>query len=438
VTGPTAQPASRIRRTPREAIDALALRCPGGRELLALAEERRGISLVGGAVRDLMLGLSPRELDVVVDEGAADLAAALVASLPRHHWPAEERPEPTVHDRFGTASVEWVYGRLDVAERRAETYPRPGSLPEVRAGGVAEDLARRDFTVNAMSLPLEPEARGELAAADHALEDLAAGRLRVLHEQSFTEDPTRLLRLARYEARLGFEVEPHTLRLAEAAVVADALRTVSGGRVAAELWLAIEESDEALAAMGELGVLAALGLPPHFDAQLARAAFELMPPDGRYELLQMAVLFHDPQRGEDPAARAAAGRVMDEFEFFASTREDVLASAFGVDSLAEQLEKPLRPAQLHGLLIDRPVEAVAIAAALAARRSSNGPEAARRWFDELRHVRLQITGDDLIAAGIPEGPEIGRRLQAALELRLEGELDDSPEAQLRAALEAAP
>ena len=116
----------------------------------------------------------------------------------------------------------------------------------------------------------------------------------------------------------------------------------------------------------------------------------------------------------------------------------MLSSAFGVDSLGEQLEQPLRPAQLNRLLSDRPVEAVAIAAALAARRSSNGPDAARRWFDELRHVKLQITGDDLIAAGIPEGPEIGRRLQAALEKRLEGDLEDSREAQLRAALEAAP
>jgi tRNA nucleotidyltransferase (CCA-adding enzyme) len=429
-----AQPASRIRRTPREAVDALAQR-PAGKELLALAEERPGISLVGGAVRDLMLGLSPLELDLVVDTGAAEVSEALAAALPA----AGERPVSVVHERFGTASLEWLSGRIDVAERRAETYARPGALPEVRPGTVAEDLARRDFTVHAMSLPLEPEARGELVAADHALEDLAAGRLRVLGERSFIDDPTRLLRLARYRARLGFEVDQHTMRLAEAAIAGDVLRTVSGGRIAAELWLAIGESHdaEALTAIGELGALAALGLPPRFDTHLAREAHELMPPDGRHEILLMSVLFHDSGRSEDAAARAAAAKLMDDFEFPASTREDVLAGAFGVDSLAEQLEKPLPAARLGGLLGHRPVEATAVAAALASRSSSNGPEAARRWFDELRHVRLEITGDDLIAAGIPEGPEIGRRLQAALDKRLEGDLeDDSREAQLRAALEA--
>jgi tRNA nucleotidyltransferase (CCA-adding enzyme) len=433
VTGPMAQPAARIRRTPGEAVDALAQR-PGGAELLALAQERPDIALVGGAVRDLMLGLSPRELDVAVGSNAAELAEALAAALPA----SEARPAPVVHERFGTASLEWLSGRIDVVERRAETYPRPGALPEVRPGTVDEDLARRDFTIHAMSLPLEPEARGELVSAEHALEDLAAGRMRVLHEKSFVEDPTRLLRLARYQARLGFEVEQHTMRLAEAAIAADVLRTVSGARIAAELWLAIEESHdaEALTELGELGALAALGLPPRFDTHLAREAHDLMPPDGHHDILLMAVLFHDHERSEDQSARAAAAALMDDFEFPASTRADVLAGAFGVDSLAEQLEQPLSGAQLGGLLRDKPVETVAIAAALASRRSSNGRAAARRWFDELRHVRLSITGDDLLAAGIPEGPEIGRRLQAALDKRLDGELEDSPEAQLRAALEA--
>jgi tRNA nucleotidyltransferase (CCA-adding enzyme) len=116
----------------------------------------------------------------------------------------------------------------------------------------------------------------------------------------------------------------------------------------------------------------------------------------------------------------------------------VLASAFGVEALAEELGGPRRPAELSHLLAGRPPEAVAIAAALAGRRSPDGPESARRWFDELRHIELSISGDDLIAAGIPEGPEIGRRLRATLEKRLDGELDDSPEAQLRAALEGPP
>src|SRR5919202_1011633 len=132
----------------------------------------------------------------------------------------------TVHDRFGTATVEADEATFDLASARRERYPEPGMLPEVELGAtLAEDLARRDFTVNAIALHL---ADGELTFHPGAREDLDARRLRVLHDASFRDDPTRLLRLARYAARLGFEVEPHTDALVAAAIAAGALETVTG------------------------------------------------------------------------------------------------------------------------------------------------------------------------------------------------------------------
>ena len=118
--------------------------------------------------------------------------------------------------------VEWAGARVDIAERATESYPAPGALPEVRAGGDGEDLQRRDFTVNAIAVAL-----GGAAAASserrHALEDLRAGRLRVLHERSFIDDPTRLLRLARYRARSASEIESGTGALATRALQEGAL-----------------------------------------------------------------------------------------------------------------------------------------------------------------------------------------------------------------------
>jgi tRNA nucleotidyltransferase (CCA-adding enzyme) len=410
----------------------------GGPELLSLSRQRPDLALVGGAVRDLLLGRSPRELDVTVAGGSAELAAALAASFPESERPYGEPLQPKLHERFGTASVDWIYGRIDIAELRAETYPVPGALPEVRPGNVEEDLARRDFTVNAITLPLGDGRRGGLIAVPHALDDLRAGRLRVLHERSFIDDPTRLLRLARYAARLNFEIEPGTLGLARAALAAGALRTVSGSRVASELWLFTEEGHaDGFAMLGELGVLAALGLPPRFDEQLHRQACRLLPEDGIHDILDMAVLFH-PSGVDEPPTREAAAALMDDFEFFAETRARVLASAFGVDALAEQIEPHTRPSQLWALLADRPVEGVAIIAALAARRSQGAARVVKRWLSELRHVRLSITGEDLLAAGVPEGPQIGRRLTAVLHRKLDGALDDGREAELRAALEASP
>lgn len=244
-------------------IAALATR-PGGTELLELGREHPDLALVGGAVRDLLRGASPRELDVVVAGGSAELAAELAARLPGN---AARMPEVTVHERFGTASVGWIHGRIDIAERRAESYPRPGALPVVRPGSAAEDLARRDFTINAIAVALGGPRVGELEAVAHALEDLAAGRLRILHAGSFLDDPIRLLRLARYRARLRFELEPETARLARSALADGALGTVSGARIGAELWLATEEfpPGASFASLGELGVLESLALPSPFD-----------------------------------------------------------------------------------------------------------------------------------------------------------------------------
>jgi tRNA nucleotidyltransferase (CCA-adding enzyme) len=414
-------------------IEALAKR-PGGPELLELAQDRQDVALVGGAVRDLLLGGTPRELDVVVAPGeSAKLASELASRLPGND---ARMPEVELHERFGTAVVKWIYGRIDIAARRAESYPRPGALPEVRPGSAAEDLARRDFTVNAIAVALGGARAGELQAVEHALEDLAAGHLRVVHERSFLDDPIRLLRLARYRGRLRFNVEPDTARLAQSALAAGALGTVSGARVAAELWLATEEGvpGAAFTSMDELGVLEALSLPSPFDERLLLDASRLLPPDGVHDVLEMAVLFHPAGEPSD-AARRTAAELMDSFEFFAETREKVLAGAFDSPSLAAGLERAERPSQLHALLAGRPVEAIAIAGAIAARRSPEAAERATAWLAELRHVKLAIGGDELIAAGVPEGPEVGRRLARTLERKLDGELDGGREAELAAALE---
>ncbi len=425
-----------LQRQGTNVLDALA-GTPGGEALLDLAREREDIVLVGGAVRDLLLGRTPRELDVTVVDEAAGFARDLAERLGNTLSEGADPPRAVVHERFGTASVEWIHGYVDIAERREESYPHPGALPEVRPGGEEADLARRDFTVNAIAVHLGGRHRAELHAVEHALEDLEAKRLRVLHDASFIDDPTRLLRLARYRTRLDFEIEPRTLELAREALARGALDTVSGARVGAELWLATEEAEPvaALVALGELGVLSALGLPAHFDEDLAREALRLLPPDGICDVVLMAVLFHPPAE-EVPGRREAAAELMSRFEFLAETRERILASAFGVRSLADHVQRAQKPSELHALLGGRPVEAVAVAGALGARRSPEVTRKISRWLMELRHVHLEIGGEELLAAGVPEGPQVGRLLDAVLARRLDGELADGREAELRAALEA--
>ena len=415
---------------------------PGGRELLELSRERGDVELVGGAARDLLLGRSPRELDVLVTGDVASLARELATRLRGDRaGAAGAGPETTLHERFGTATVAWASGRIDIAARRSEFYPAPGALPEVRAGTAEEDLARRDFTINAIAIPLSGPDRGVLRTVPNALEDLRESRLRVLHERSFIDDPTRLLRLARYRARLGFELEQRTAELAVQALAQGALTTVSGARLGAELRLALTEPDPvaALSELDRIGALQALNPLLSIDPALARVALAETPPDAGTDVVLLACLILPIARDGGADSKPVIRDLLDALEFGSGERQRALSAASDAAGLLTSLDGAERPSELMGVLSDAPVEAIVLAVALGELQSrTRATAAARRWLHELRHVRLKIGGDDLLAAGVPAGPEIGRRLDAALAMRLDGELDDTPKAQLHAALEGSP
>jgi tRNA nucleotidyltransferase (CCA-adding enzyme) len=385
-------------------LDALAGSALG-RLVLDAAAERPGVHAVGGYVRDVRLGRPPREVDLVVEGDAGELARELAT---RMGGAALE------HGRFGTATVNGPEGRVDLASSRAEHYPHPGSLPEVTLGApLDQDLQRRDFTVNAIAVALsEPTGpgapRGQVTTVPDAEADLAAGRLRVLHDASFLDDPTRLLRLARYAERLGFDVEPHTAELLADAVASGALATVTPARVGTELRLALAEPDPVagLERMDRLGLLSAIDGRLDLDAGVARRARELMPEPSGLVALAVAV------RGFGD--RDAVTTWLDALEFPAGERNRILDAALDSPELARRLEAATRPSEIYTAAAGRPDEEVAVAGAL-------GPQApARQWLGELRHVTL----------------EIGRRLRAALARRLDGELAPGRQAELEAALAA--
>lgn len=380
---------------------------PCGRRLLEAAADADGIHLTGGAVRDLLLRRPPRELDVVVEGDVAALATRL-------------GDVDAVHERFGTATVCAGECRWDLAAARAERYAHPGALPDVRPADIEGDLLRRDVTVNAFALDLRT---GELRAVEHAREDLEAGRLRVLHDASFLDDPTRLWRIARYAARLGFELEPQTARLAAQAVAAGALQTVSGARIGNELRLALREPDPPAA----LEAAASLGLAPWLtpDRERTAAALDLLPGgEGRAELVVLGASL-------DAALAQDIDAVLSDLEFTAAER-DVLRACLQARSLGAAARAATSSSELARVLRGAPLEAIAIAGA------DGAEEAVQRWLNELRSVRLAITGDDLIAAGVPQGPELGRRLETTLDRLLDGELEPGRDAQLAAALQVAP
>jgi tRNA nucleotidyltransferase (CCA-adding enzyme) len=355
------------------------LRATAGLERVREAAGDVSVYLVGGAVRDLLLGRERTDLDIVVEGDAAALGRKLGG-------------EVRAHERFATATAMLDGLEVDLATARSETYPHPGALPEVRPAAIGEDLARRDFTVNAMAVPLM--GGPELIDPHGGVRDLDQGLLRVLHERSFVDDPTRALRAARYAARYGFRLQEETEMLLRAAD----LETVSRDRVEAEL--------------------RKLAAEPR-----ARKGFDL--------LREWGLLAVDPQ-SLDLIDRLGGLMAAAPWRDFARREDAVLAVAIrrGLEAARELASaEPPRPSEAVGLARGRDAVTLVLARAL-------GAEWLDRYVTDWRHVRLEIDGGDLLARGIPEGPAIGRGLAAALRAKLDGEVA-GPEEELEVALGAA-
>ena len=397
-----------------------------------------GTWLVGGAVRDLLLAREVIDLDVVVEVdgvAAARRAAEAIGGSVREH------------DRFGTATVVAPDGfAFDVVTARSESYPEPGALPEVRPGTLEEDLARRDFTVNAMALSLDD---GSIREFPGAREDLEARVLRILHPRSFLDDPTRLLRLVRYAARLGFEPDTRTDALARDAIAAGALATVSGPRIGNEL-LALCGEASAIAALNraeEMGLAGALHACFDPRTDLAADALNYVGQDvegageggGPFESRYAGQNVTTPLARRDLVVLATSltrcserqlRDWLDEIGLTAAEREAVTAAALHSETLAERLRHAHKPSEIRHLVLGRPPAQLAVAAALGA------AEPVRRWWEEWSSVTLEIDGTDLIAAGVSEGPQVGRALDAAWAAALDEGIGDR-EGQLAAALRGA-
>ena len=334
--------------SPDELLRAVR-RLPSTALLLERLTDQPPVALVGGAVRDLLMGGRPADLDLVVEGAAAELAARLGGTI-------------TVHDRFGTSTVRLNGFGYDLASARTETYARPGALPDVAPATLEEDLTRRDFTINAMAIRLNGPDAGHLSSAPCALPDLEVRVLRVLHAGSFIDDPTRLFRLCRYASRLAFGVEPRTRALAREAARDHALGTVSGSRIGAELRLLAREPDPvaAIGSLRELGLDAELD--PAFgigDPDLAARALRLLAaaPDARRDRLALAVAAMPV-----PATRLA--RLLDALAFAAGDRDVILAAATRAQALAGSLSSARRPSEIALAVNGAPPELVALAGAL--------------------------------------------------------------------------
>jgi len=384
------------------------------RQLLGLVKDISGqaakqgqrVYLVGGVVRDLLLGYPNFDLDLVVEGDAVKLAQQVAEN---------SQAKLLAHHRFGTAKLRYDNFTLDLATARKETYDSPGALPTVTPGTLKDDLIRRDFSINAMAVSLASNDYGELVDPYQGKSDLEHHLIRILHPKSFSDDATRILRGVRYEQRFGFEFEAQTARLLKRDI--PMLDTISGDRIRHELELIFKEKQPELAVkrLGELGVLPRISPFLKGDGWIAEK-------------------FHKARSIKKPAQLPVLYFCLLIYSFNERDIEQFLArlnisaklsramrDTLRLKARLPLLDKPsLKPSEIYYLL--REYEPLAIQVNAIA----SEPSMAHRYFElfltKLRYVSTSLDGEELKKLGISAGPEMGQILQRLHKAKLNGEV----------------
>jgi tRNA nucleotidyltransferase (CCA-adding enzyme) len=387
----------------------------------ALAQrDGASVYLVGGAVRDWLMNQPVGDLDFSVEGDAIAFAQA----LQRAHGGNVQ-----AYEKFGTAT--WTAGdqSVDIATARSETYPRPAILPVVAPSDIERDLARRDFTINAMALRLRDE---ELLDPFGGQRDIEARCIRALHARSFVDDPTRMLRAARYAARFAFAVEPNTRHWIDAGL--QHLRGLSGERVKYDLELTfdIDEPEGALALLDEWGAFKALGIAVP-DAARLRARFtrmrELLPAwDGAPLQLPAEMVARAAAWGAliYNLGQLSASRWIELIPYTAEAR-DALVSLGVLSTLTPSLFAGKASAQSELL---RSFSGLALLIGWLFDGDARKRQAMYDEWHTWRRVQPATSGDDLRARGLPPGPRYKALLARLRNAWLDGEVHSADEERL--------
>jgi tRNA nucleotidyltransferase (CCA-adding enzyme) len=372
--------------------------------------------LVGGSVRDLLRGEENLDIDIVIEGDGIAFAHSLGERL---H--AKVRP----HQKFGTAQIFTDTVKLDIATARTEYYESPAALPKVETSSIKKDLYRRDFTINTLAVKLNPKDFGILIDFFGGQRDLREKTIRVLHNLSFVEDPTRAFRAIRFSERFGFKISKHTENLIKSAIEMNLFNMLSGPRLYEELLLAFNETEplKTLKRLSSSGLLKIIHPNLVFTEELEATLKSMQETISWFTLL----FFEEkPDKGilylmallsalKDEDLRVTVERLSPPPRF----SEMILKGMTHIKSIVKRL--PIDdPVEMHMLLRNLRLEAVLFFMALSKDRKKQ--RMISHYLTELRNIKTILTGDDLIKMGIPPGPVYTRILDRLLEEKLGGRL----------------
>ncbi|MFA6216342.1 MAG: hypothetical protein WDL87_01640 [Candidatus Omnitrophota bacterium] len=378
------------------------------------------VFLVGGFVRDLILGVKNFDVDIAVESDGIRFARALGSKI---------GAKVIAHRRFGTATlIIKPHLKVDIATTRKEDYPYPGSLPEVRAGVLEDDLVRRDFTINSLAINISVRDFGVLIDVCGGKSDVMAGKIRVLHEQSFIDDPTRILRAIRFEQRYNFRIEPITLALLKGAAKQRILQRIQPQRLRDELILILKERFP-LKPLKRIRDLRCLDfISPHLC--LAPGTCRLISAIDK-EVAWFAAN-HNHRRHLDVwviyliallehLGEAQVKSICEKFVFRKAEGKKILSFKQFRPQYFQMLRKPkVKPSRIYKLLEPLSYEEIILL------RAKYKNKNFRQYLDEFisihNEMRIAVSGHDLRGFGVSPGPAYQYIFKKVLEARLDGKL----------------
>ena len=385
---------------------------------LSQAREQR-ICLVGGAVRDLFLGRTNLDLDLVAEGDALGLAAD-IAKGGKLSVSVDEGVQGRVrlHRRFGTAKFRWEGLTIDLAMARSESYERPGALPAVQPGVIEDDLRRRDFSINAMAVFLTPSSFGQLLDPHGGKEDVDRKMVRILHESSFIDDATRMLRAVRYEQRLGFRLENGTERSLRENI--PMLDTISGSRLRRELELILNETypERMLQRTQGLGILRQFAPCITIDEWLIDKFVEARRRTLSGPLVYMLLLIYRLEEGD-------IERLIERLDVTGQWAKAMRQIPRLKNALPYLGGEDIAPSAIYRLL--QPYFTESIVAGALACESETDCSNIEMYLNQLRYVNPALDGTDLQRLGVAPGPSVGRMLDTLRDAKLDGQVNTTEE-----------
>ncbi len=381
------------------------------RELTKNLDSVEDVFLVGGFTRDLILDREPGDIDISVVGDARTFSEALADRL---------EATTSTGSQFLTFKIESVktlpdVASIDIVTARSETYGGPAALPEITPASIEDDLKRRDFTINSMAISLSDSFWGNLIDPANGFGDVMRKRIKILHDSSFIDDPTRIFRAVRYAVRLGFSIDSKTSELMSSAL--GNIDNLSGARIRNEFELMLREPTrvQILRKSEEIGLLGAISP----GLRVGSRAHQVLEEQANQGALSPNIsdLLAITTSGLN---EAEAAQVVERFDGPAEWGDPILGNVDLARHVGVLDQPNVLPSEIAEVL--SPIPEASIRAYIAA-----GPPLPRRerlteYLDKIRFVKLEITGDDLTAAGIPEGPVIGQLIDIVTRAKLNGQV----------------